>query len=165
MKAIFISRASAGAAILLASMSLLAAESDGSLKVAQQGAISYVSGGIGQEEVAAMRAEANSFNLRMAFSSLAGEFLADVKVTLADKKGNVVLNTLSDGPCLYAKVPPGIYKLTAETMNKAITKPVELAGKRSANVQFAWATPSPNEQESIAERDEQNKTRAKRGCF
>lgn len=71
-------------------------------------------GGVGVEERAAFEAERARYNLRLAFAESDGVFLADVHVRLARPDGRVVYEGDSEGPLLFAHLPPGRYRLEAE---------------------------------------------------
>jgi len=82
----------------------------------QQGATSipYLSGGIGADDVARMRALAPQFNVHLRFQDRSdGASLADVKVLLLNARHERVLRVVSEGPLLYMRVPPGQYYLAA----------------------------------------------------
>ncbi|KAI3603167.1 hypothetical protein D8I24_2990 (plasmid) [Cupriavidus necator H850] len=73
--------------------------------------IDYVSGGIGVDQVAAMRGIAGRFNVHMHFVSESdGSSLSDVTVTLFDARRELVLLVMSEGPLLYLRLPPGDYR-------------------------------------------------------
>jgi energy-converting hydrogenase Eha subunit F len=75
-----------------------------------QGQVTYITGGVGQEEVAAMRMQGPRFPLSLEFIKAAkpnAEFLSGVNVTIKDQQGKTVLSTVSDGPILLARIPPG----------------------------------------------------------
>jgi len=73
--------------------------------------ISYVSGGIGTDEAAAMRRMAGRFKVRMHFvDSTDGSALSDVSVTLFNERREIVLLVLSEGPYLFLDLPPGTYR-------------------------------------------------------
>ena len=75
--------------------------------------ITYLSGGIGNDEAVAMKAEAKSYPLSMIFSAgKDNEYLADVKVNIKDKAGKDVLNAVSNGPIILVKVPAGRYSMS-----------------------------------------------------
>src|SRR3990170_4004435 len=66
-----------------------------------QNGVTYLSGGIGSDQVTAMNAAARDYALMLTCSVLnTGEYLADVKVSITDKAGTVVLETVTDGPIL-----------------------------------------------------------------
>lgn len=138
---------------------------NGDLEVKHQGKISYVSGGVGRDELLTIRSMRKEFNLKMEFSAASGEFLADVKVSLIDNKGNVLLDTVSDGPCLYADIPTGRYKVKAETLGRAITNNIDLIGKKTTNVHFHWHLPKNLVDMEPREQGAERETNPVRGCF
>nr|WP_064047010.1 hypothetical protein [Ralstonia solanacearum] len=77
------------------------------------GTITYISGGIGQDDVAAMHAAAAEYNLQLTFSGKAGEYLADVDTSIRRADGTAVLGLVSDGPLLFVHLPPGRYQVSA----------------------------------------------------
>ena len=84
------------------------------------GNVTYVSGGIGQEEAAALRHESN-YPLALEFirnGESGVEFLAGVSVTIKDSRGDVVLDAPSEGPLLLAKLPEGKYRVIAAAENR-----------------------------------------------
>ncbi|CAG2155298.1 carboxypeptidase-like regulatory domain-containing protein [Cupriavidus numazuensis] len=77
--------------------------------------IEYVSGGIGDGQQDAMKVMRKDYNLRLTFARPgSGEYLADVKVIIENADNAKVLETTSRGPLLFAKLPPGAYRITAE---------------------------------------------------
>jgi hypothetical protein len=75
--------------------------------------IAYVTGGVGQDEVAAFRGLASGYNMRATFTTGSGEYLSGVVVQVARPDGTVVFSATSDGPYLFARLPQGRYRLTA----------------------------------------------------
>lgn len=81
-----------------------------------QGAVTYVSGGIGKDESDAMKQAAPRFSLAIEMASPASpraQYVADVKIDIRDQHGATVLSTVSDGPMLLANLPPGRYTVNA----------------------------------------------------
>jgi hypothetical protein len=115
----------------------------GALPPAQtQGAVTYVSGGIGQQEAQVFEAAAAQYPLALEFAlkhTPRAEFTANVHVIVTDAKGQHVLDTRSDGPFLLAKLPAGHYTVTAEHKGQTLTKTVRVAPARSAHALFVWA--------------------------
>jgi hypothetical protein len=107
-----------------------------------QGAVTYVSGGIGQEESQAFEAAAAQYPLALEFAlkhTPRAEFTANVHVIVTDAKGQHILDTRSDGPFLLAKLPAGRYTVTAERKGETLTKTVHIAPAKSAHALFLWA--------------------------
>lgn len=130
-----------------------------------QGAVSYISGGIGADEKDAMRLLANPYNLRMVFATTAGEHLADVNVTVRDNKDKVVLDILSEGPCVLAAVPAGTYKVTAHSGATKMTKTASPTAKRGTALYFHFPVPRESAGMVRGERREEASASGTHGCF
>jgi hypothetical protein len=105
------------------------------------GAISYLSGGVGADEITAMKQEQSKYPLTMEFVEHAkpkDELLANVAVTIKNNDGKVMLQTMSDGPYLFAKVPDGMYVITAEIRGTPQSRVVNVAAQKSEHVLFEW---------------------------
>jgi hypothetical protein len=93
------------------------------------GGAQYISGGVSDDGMSAIDAEANAYSLRLLFVS-GGEYLANIGVTIKDAKGHSVLNATSEGPVLLAKVPPGRYAVVATTDDgSTLTNHVQVKSK------------------------------------
>jgi hypothetical protein len=108
-----------------------------------QGQVTYITGGVGQEEAAAMRLQAQRFPLSLEFIKAAkpsAEFLSGVNVTIKDQQGKTVLSTVSDGPILLARIPPGRYTVTATAQDQVEAKQrnVVLAERKPERIVFQW---------------------------
>lgn len=106
--------------------------------VKSQDSVSYVSGGVTLDERDAMKPMAKDYNLRMSFALNVGNYVADVKVKVLSAKGKSVLDVVSDGPWLYANLPAGKYKVTAEYEGQAVTKIASISAKKGASLNFVW---------------------------
>lgn len=112
--------------------------SPGPTPVTENG-ISYMSGGVGEEELKQINKAAKDYDLKLTFATAKrGEYLADVNVAIEDSKGNKVLETTSDGPIFLADLPKGTYKVKAEANDKTIEKKVSINGKNKVNSTFTW---------------------------
>jgi hypothetical protein len=100
--------------------------------------IPYVSGGIGMDEREAMSAIASEYNLKIVFALKEGNYLADASVLIKDAQGKTVLDTVSDGPWFYAKLPAGQYAVTATMMEKANTGNVQIKQAGQSVLHFYW---------------------------
>lgn len=124
----------------LASQACLADEV--ALPAAQtQGAISFITGGIGSDEASAFRAAAGQYNLRLTLSTVDGEFFAGVKVTLRDAQGNSVAQAVSDGPYLFFKVPPGKYEVTADNRGEVLSRTAQVRARGGTELVLRWKAP------------------------
>ena len=106
-----------------------------------QGGITYMSGGIGHDEAAAMRKEEREFPLSLEFVKRAkptDEYLAGVDVTIKDPQGKTDMHALADGPILLARLPDGKYKVSAELDGKTRTRDVVIAQHKPEHIVFEW---------------------------
>jgi len=71
-----------------------------------------MSGGVGEDERETIRQEADRFNLWLMFVEQGtGNYSAAVKVTVTDENARPVIDVVADGPWLFARVPPGHYRV------------------------------------------------------
>jgi len=104
-----------------------------------EGAVTWVSGGIGKTESAAIEAEAKDYPLRMFFSiENTVEYLAGVHVTIKDHSGTDVLSTTADGPIMLVKLPTGEYTVVAEAFGKVLRETVTVGAKGGEELSFHW---------------------------
>lgn len=103
-----------------------------------QGDVTFISGGVGIDERKALDATRANYNLSLLFSESSGDYLSDVKVRITDSGNNVVLETVADGPKLFAKLPSGRYTVTAEAKEKAQQKTVTVKNNQQPAVSFVW---------------------------
>ncbi len=93
------------------------------------GGIRYLTGGVSEEERDAIREQANGYNLWIWLArSGSGYFLSDVKVNIVDARGQPVLDTVTNGPWLLARVPSGRYTIRTDQSDAATTVSVGAAG-------------------------------------
>jgi len=112
---------------------------DGLPPLQSSGGVSYMTGGVGLDESAAIKAAEKDFNLSLLFAQTKrGEYLSDVKVSIADKAGKTVLKVVSDGPMLLVRLPAGAYKVSADHGGKTLVKTVQVAAKGVARASFVW---------------------------
>lgn len=108
---------------------------------ATQNGIAYVTGGVGQDEVDALRAAASKYNLRMMFASRSGEYLSDVDVTIRAAAAQPVLTVRTRGPFLYARLPAGQYRIDARYGSAEQRRSVRVPARGGVHVEFRWAEP------------------------
>lgn len=94
------------------------------------------SGGVGDEERAAMQSQAGRYSMRMIFSESNGQYIVADHVSLR-KQGAEVMSMNNAGPLLYAQIPPGQYALTVSYRGVTQTRNVSI-GSRSGDVHMTW---------------------------
>lgn len=100
----------------------------------------FVSGGIGYCESQAMQNASKEYPLELVFvqKTISHEsYLAEIPVKITDVKGNPVLDTVTKGPYLLAKMPAGRYTVTANLYDEIKTQHVTIAKKHQRLV-FVW---------------------------
>jgi len=106
-----------------------------------QGDVTFVSGGIGESERYAMEAMKSDYNLNLLFAAKGtGDFLADVNVRIADAQGNTVVETVADGPFLFARLKPGNYTVLAEKDGRVMRQKARVGAGKRASLSFYWPT-------------------------
>jgi len=104
----------------------------------------HLCGGVGQDEVMAMREQRHHYNLRLTFAQArTGDYLADVTVAVdaANRKQTEPKVLLEDcGPLMYLRLAPGDYKVAAthhgQTQNRRFH-----VGRTGADHVIYWPAP------------------------
>lgn len=118
---------------------LSAMAEDALIKPQSQGGVAFVSGGVGSDEWEAMQAARADYNLSLLFAVQGtGEYLSNVKVSIADSKGNIFLETVAEGPLFFARLNPGRYMVSADVDGHVSKKKVTIAGKKPVSLSFVW---------------------------
>lgn len=104
----------------------------------QQNGISYLSGGIGEDESKAIQ-QSKGYNLHMTFSvGSQSEYIPDVDVKIQKAQGETVLTLNQAGPLVYVQLPAGRYTVVA-TRNGEVRRDVTDVGSGVArNLVFHW---------------------------
>ena len=128
-------------AMLAAALSAITAVSAADKPAAaQQGSVSFVSGGVGDEDAQRIKQLRSEYSLELLFVTRGNpnQYLSDVKVQIAGGGGKVVLDTVSNGPFLLAKVPPGRYSISADNEGSVKRQTVQVTGGKTQRVMFVW---------------------------
>lgn len=99
--------------------------------------VEYMTGGVGIGERQAMEEMAKGYNLKVVFAKVQGNYLADIPVTIMKPTGEKVLETVANGPWLFAKLPPGQYTVKAIYNGQVKTRTMEL-GRAMRVAMFHW---------------------------
>lgn len=108
--------------------------------------VCYISGGISADEVAEFKSRANAFLLEIVFVQKANpeetgrieEYLAEVQLQILDKKGNVVIDTVTQGPFFLADLPFGSYQIIADHEGVIKKNVVKIAARKHQRLVFLW---------------------------
>jgi hypothetical protein len=107
------------------------------IKPQTQGDVTFVSGGVGEDEHKALRAIQGQYNLHLTFAVKgSGEYASGVKVKIEDAKGHTFLDTTTNGPNLFVQLKPGHYKVTADRDGHVMAEEVAAPTKHGTAVVF-----------------------------
>lgn len=110
-------------------------------KVQIQGDISYISGGIGEDETKAMQSESKNWPLSIEFSEyLVSQdlWVAHVYLRILDANGKAIFEAVVDGPIFLGKVPPGNYELLATYQGITKSRKIQIVKGKSLHIPMNW---------------------------
>ncbi|RQS76971.1 carboxypeptidase regulatory-like domain-containing protein [Burkholderia sp. Bp8963] len=106
------------------------------------GQVTYLSGGIGSDQSAAIKEQMRDYPLVLEFAGRAGsgdnDYLADIPVNVTDAHGNQVLSTVTQGPFLLATLPDGRYSVTATYNGQTQRRNVQVHASSHVHEVFIW---------------------------
>ncbi len=115
--------------------------------VKTQNGVTYLSGGIGSDQVAAMKSAGKDYAFMLTCSvQKSGEYLADVKVTITNKAGTTVLDTVTEGPILLARLSPGQYRIRADSNGAVLKKTIQIGVGHPVKLNLYWPAQPGNDQ-------------------
>jgi hypothetical protein len=109
-----------------------------SLVVHEANGISYVSGGVGDEQQEALKSASKQFNLRLTLAGNRGHYMGGAEVRIDDPTGKTLLSTSANGPLFFAKVPPGTYKVHATSEGKTFTREITIPQQGHRELTMTW---------------------------
>jgi len=111
----------------------------------QQNGITYVNGGVGEEEQAAMKAQRADYNLLLTFATKqSGAYRSDVQLDIMDAKGASLVTAANTGPMFFAKLPPGTYRVSAAAEGKTFKRTVKV-GNAPKEIVLHWENDNPDD--------------------
>lgn len=109
----------------------------------RQGEVSVLHGGVGAEDRAAMQAQAADYNLHLTFAAKgSGAYLSDVKVVIRDARGKTLVDTVTSGPWLYARLPQGKVTIAATSMGQTLTQTLSVPASGRRDWVFRFDAPA-----------------------
>lgn len=107
----------------------------------QEGNITYISGGVGEDEAKAIKAEAKNWSLNIEFSQYLENrdaWVSQVYLTILDAKGNAIFEANLDGPLFLAKLPSGNYEIVATYEGVTKKQRIQVVAGRPLHVSINW---------------------------
>ncbi|HEU4854499.1 MAG TPA: hypothetical protein VFS89_04330 [Nitrosospira sp.] len=112
--------------------------------VQSQGQTEFLTGGIGADESEAILQQARSWPLVLELAQngpARAAYISDVRVTIKDGSGNVILDTVTEGPFLLVRLAPGRYSLDASYESKTLHRDVSIGEGGSNKIILLWPAP------------------------
>lgn len=101
--------------------------------------IAYLSGGIGEEEVLTMRAQAKKFTLNLLFSEgTSGRSVTNVNVNIYNEQDERVFRIVGSKPMLHVNLPAGTYLILANNNGQKLRHKVSLEDNANKKVILNW---------------------------
>lgn len=108
------------------------------MEVYQQNGVAHITGGIGDTEQQVLKTLDGQFNLKLTFATQEGKHLSDVRVQIKDVQDTTVLDTMSNGPLLFAELEPGAYTVEVSGFGQEFQKQARINQDRQAQLIFRW---------------------------
>jgi len=96
-----------------------------------------ISGGVSLNARDNLRTQERDANVKLVFALNTGNYVSDVHVKVTDSKGRVVIDDVSNGPWMLAKLPSGSYNAAATYTGRTVTQRFS-AGSGLRTAQFRW---------------------------
>lgn len=82
----------------------------------------FLTGGLGDEELAKLRAMDDDYNVRVVLTREDGAYLSKIDIVITDREGKTLIETNTRGPIFLAELKPGRYFLRASTEGRTTEK-------------------------------------------
>jgi hypothetical protein len=103
-----------------------------------EGNVTYISGGIGADEEAALKSEAKDYNLLISNADKDGNFTLSDNVVIKAHNGHELVKAENVGPLFYAKLPPGAYTVTATNGDQREVRNVKISANKEDSLHLIW---------------------------
>lgn len=113
-------------------------------KTQKQGEITYITGGVGEDESKAIKDDAKNWPLIIDFSrhlENRDAWISQVYVRILDVKGNGIFEVTTDGPFLLVNLPSGSYVLTATYLSITKTQKIQIVDGKPLRASLNWRLP------------------------
>ena len=106
-----------------------------------QGNISFIAGGIGEDESTAMKLMSKKWPLSIEFSEYSDGkdlWIAQVYLRILDANGKTLFDTTIDGPMFLGRLPPGNYQLLATYEGVTQSRKIQIIDAKPLHVSMNW---------------------------
>ncbi len=107
--------------------------------VADTNGITHITGGVGDDETAAIEAMRGEYNVHIINSNKDGAYNDSTEITITDKSGNEVV-TADAGPLFFVQLPSGSYTVVAQHRESQQQKKIKVVKSKKAmpDIHFIW---------------------------
>jgi len=141
-RTVLMTAAAAASLVLATRASALTLNQPLGIETHRAGSIEYMSGGVGEQERAAMRAMGGNYNLKIANTLPDGSYVGNVDVTITDGRGTPILNTTTQGPLFYATLPAGQYTVAARANGQTVQRTIQVGAGAAPEMALSFNAPS-----------------------
>ncbi len=125
--------------VMASVMLILPGLASGDLEVHDQDGVSYVSGGVGSDERRMLQAMSGQFNLKLTMTMNDGHFVSDIRVRIQNSDGRTLVDTVADGPILFAQLAPDTYNVSCTLDSTTLNQTANVGGRGQQQLTFAFA--------------------------
>ncbi len=126
-----------GTVFSLTKLISIAFAAGGKVRISESG-IKFSTGGIGEDEVAAMRRMAKQFSLNIVFSAGAGSAAINVNAVIFNKTGHAIFRIKGAIPLLYVDFPAGKYRILANYQGLKQDYTVDVSSEKNKQLILNW---------------------------
>ncbi|NOQ86975.1 MAG: hypothetical protein GQ554_08875 [Deltaproteobacteria bacterium] len=109
--------------------------------------VSIMYGGIGKPERTLMDKYSGGYNLKLVFTALpSNKYLSNVVVNILNKKEQIIIKVISEGPIFFASLIPGIYTVKAVYQGKEkLFEHVDVRKEDQRKINISWKVKKAND--------------------
>ena len=101
--------------------------------------VAYITGGIGEEQKAEMKAHAKAFNVHLLFSEgISGRAVTDLNVDIYSETDEQVFRVINAKPLLYVQLPAGTYTILANNAGQRLRHKFTLVEGEPQKIILNW---------------------------
>lgn len=129
-----------GLSLLLLLAAQVAPSQAAELKLQRQGEYTFITGGLNDDEIAYLEAQAPKYPIQLLFRNGGqADGMKDVTVRVRDVRGEAVVETVTRGPYLYVNPPAsGRFTIEAEWGQEKLSMTKDLVGRRYLHLLFEF---------------------------
>lgn len=108
------------------------------IDVQSAGSVSYLSGGISDEELDILKSKYSDFTVHLLMTGPRGAYMSQISVRIMDASGKEVFTAADTGPYLYVALPAGSYSVEATSQSGETKRAKVSASARGGKTQLVF---------------------------